>query len=360
MIETFKVIFQKGQTKGVYNISLVESPAMESTFIALAAQNKIELKAIDTEKRILLGAVLIPDKPIYRKQDGKEFNIVFPAETIRLSMENFFSQGYQNNSTLEHEERLQLSDVTFVESWIKEDDEKDKSVLHGFNEPVGTWFAAMKVNNEEVWNDFVKTGKVKGFSIDGFFDLQKISLNKQNEDMDLNKIIDAIKEGFASTKVDLGKVKTDEPSGALTFDFEGDTIAKGLQVSMPGPDNTALPVPDGEYTLDDGMILVIVDSLVSEIKTPVTEEEKPAEEQTLSDEQKAAANVIKSTKESKEVFYALAHNTALSIEASEKRMLEHFDKAIADIKTVTLTKNTKENTKSWEEMTALERRRATK
>jgi hypothetical protein len=44
---------------------------------------------------------------------------------------------------------MKLSNVTFVESWIKEDMVNDKSVLHGFDEPVGTWFASMKVDNEK-------------------------------------------------------------------------------------------------------------------------------------------------------------------------------------------------------------------
>ena len=64
-METYTVIFKKDETEGVFGISLVESPAMESNFIALSEQKEIQLKAIDNEKRILLGAVLIPNKPIY-------------------------------------------------------------------------------------------------------------------------------------------------------------------------------------------------------------------------------------------------------------------------------------------------------
>jgi hypothetical protein len=93
-METYKVLF-KGRDYRVYGISLVENPAMESMFIALKEDTKLELKAIDTEKRILLGAVLIPNKPIYRNQNGKEFNIVFPAETILLASQNFLKENYQ-------------------------------------------------------------------------------------------------------------------------------------------------------------------------------------------------------------------------------------------------------------------------
>ena len=79
----------------------------------------------------------------------------------------FLMKGNQNNSTLEHS--LPLNGLSLVESWIVEDDVKDKSRLYGMEVPVGTWMGSVKVNNEEVWNDYVKTGKVKGFSIEGYF-----------------------------------------------------------------------------------------------------------------------------------------------------------------------------------------------
>lgn len=191
-METFEVIFNEGQTDGVFGISLVETPAIESNFIALSKQKQIKLSTIDNEKRLLLGAVLVPDLEIYRNQNGKEFFIKFSKETIRKSMENFFKMSYQKNSSLEHDK--EIKGVTFVESWIKEDDVHDKSVQYGMTEPIGTWFATMKVDNDVIWNDYVKTGQVKGFSIDGMFDLEKISLgNQYNEEKELlNKIKELI------------------------------------------------------------------------------------------------------------------------------------------------------------------------
>ena len=75
--------------------------------------------------------------------------------------------GNQSNSTLEHNSELQ--GLTLVESWIVEDKQKDKSALYNLDVPVGTWMGSVKVNNDEIWNDYVKTGKVKGFSIEGYF-----------------------------------------------------------------------------------------------------------------------------------------------------------------------------------------------
>ena len=94
---------------------------MESMFIALSKEEQFQLKSVDNEQRIVCGAVLIPEKPIYRNQNGKEFNIVFPAETIKLASENFFKKGYQSSSTIEHDVDSKIQGVTIVESWIKTD-----------------------------------------------------------------------------------------------------------------------------------------------------------------------------------------------------------------------------------------------
>ena len=79
----------------------------------------------------------------------------------------YLKNGYQNNSTLEHKEAL--NGLTLVESWIVEDKVHDKSRKYGLDVPVGTWMGAVKVNNEDIWQEYVKTNKVKGFSIEGYF-----------------------------------------------------------------------------------------------------------------------------------------------------------------------------------------------
>lgn len=360
-METYTVIFKKDETEGVFGISLVESPAMESNFIALSEQKEIQLKAIDNEKRILLGAVLIPNKPIYRNQKGKEFNIVFPAETIRLSMENFFEQGYQNASTLEHDEKQKLKDVTFVESWIKEDEVNDKSVKYGMTEPVGTWFAAMKVNNDEIWNDFVKTGKVKGFSIDGFFDLERINLKTENMNVDL--ILSAIKDGFASLikkeEIVLGSVMTQDQS--LTIDFEGDTLAVGLPLTIQNENGDIMTLPDGEYILENGMVLTVAGGLVSELSEGQAEAAEEAEEEMPAELEKETPSVVKSEKHTQEIFYQLAQEFGKQLETLKAELKADFEAKIEEQKEIiSLTKNKPAKEKSFEEMTALERFRLTK
>ena len=161
------IIDEEDEFGGIDAISLVESPAIEENFVALKDQKEVKLKAIDKDKRIILGALLVPNKTIYRKEGKDEYYIYFSKETVKKASELFLMNGKQNNATLEH--KFDIEGLTLVESWIVENKEKDKSAIYGMEVPVGTWMGAVKVNNEDIWQDFVKTGEVKGFSIEGFF-----------------------------------------------------------------------------------------------------------------------------------------------------------------------------------------------
>ena len=172
------ILDEDQEITGVEAISIVENPAIEEDFIALKDQ-EIKLAEIDKKKRILLGPLLIPNKPIYRKNLNGEYYIYFSKDTIEKASQLYLKNGNQNNSTLEHSH--EINGLTLVESWLVEDDKFDKSRKYGFDVPVGTWMGAVKVNNEEVWNEYVKSGKVKGFSIEGYF-ADKMEMPKSNKD----------------------------------------------------------------------------------------------------------------------------------------------------------------------------------
>jgi hypothetical protein len=159
-----ELILDENSVEGIEAISIVENPAIEEDFVALKNE-EVQLAQID--KQLLVGALLIPNKPIYRRRGEDEYYIYFSKDTIRKAAEMYLMKGNQNNSTLEHQHSL--NGLTLVESWLVEDETHDKSRKYGLNVPVGTWMGVVKVNNDEVWNDYVKTGKVKGFSIEGYF-----------------------------------------------------------------------------------------------------------------------------------------------------------------------------------------------
>tara|TARA_B110000259_G_scaffold185289_1_gene233987 strand:+ start:3681 stop:4289 length:609 start_codon:yes stop_codon:yes gene_type:complete len=185
------ILDEEQEDGGIEAISIVESPAIESDFVALNNQ-EIKLAEIDKEKRILLGALLIPNKPIYRNGDEGEYYIFFSKNTIVKASQMYLKNGYQNNSTLEHDQALK--GLTLVESWIVESETQDKSRKYGLNVPVGTWMGAVKVNNDEIWNEYVKTDKVKGFSIEGYFadKMEKPKDKKQEDFSKEDKIIEKI------------------------------------------------------------------------------------------------------------------------------------------------------------------------
>tara|TARA_R110000823_G_scaffold315684_1_gene449708 strand:+ start:22775 stop:23371 length:597 start_codon:yes stop_codon:yes gene_type:complete len=180
---------------GVFAISLVEQPAIESDFIALSKQEKrveVQFATQDKEKQLLTGAVLIPNKQILRvdKETGDDYYVYFSKETINKASQLFMMNNYQSNHTLHH--KSDLKNLTVVESWIK-DNPIDKSVRYGFGKlPEGTWFVSVKVNDKAIWDDWVKTGKVKGFSIEGYF-TDKMELSE--EETTLKKIKEIIRKG---------------------------------------------------------------------------------------------------------------------------------------------------------------------
>lgn len=173
------VIDETDDYAGIDAISIVEYPAIEEDFVALNNQKEYKLQAVDNDKRLLSGALLVPNKTIYRKDKDEEYYIYFNKSTVRKASELFLMSGSQNNSTYEH--AVPLKGLSLVESWIIEDKENDKSNMYGMDLPLGTWFGTVKVNNEQVWQEFVKTGAVKGFSIEGYFaDKAELAQNREH------------------------------------------------------------------------------------------------------------------------------------------------------------------------------------
>ena len=336
-MKTYEAEFNEDEVAGVYAISLVESPAMEGNFIALNKQEAVQLKEVDTEQRILMGLVLEPNKPIYRNQNGEEFNIVFSEETIKSLSYNFFKSSSQKNSTIEHDATKRIEGVTFVESWLVENPENDKSANFGFSYPKGSWIATMKIDNDEIWAGFVKTGKVKGFSIDAMLSLKEVNL-KSN--INMSEVIEknntllerlSLALGLAEKPkevIELGTVKSAD--GTLTYEFDGDAPAVGSNMSVVAEDGTAIPVPVGEYEVEGGAIVVVVEEgIIAEIKEVVAEDvPAPLAEQTSvdtapssveSDLEKAIKSIlVKYSAENKEAFETLK----LELKATNEKLVE--------------------------------------
>lgn len=281
-VKTYKAVFDPKKTKGVFGISLVENPAMEGHFLALSEDEKeIRLAVANEEERILIGLVLEPNKPVYRNQGGEEFYVTFSEETVKELSYGFYKGGFHKNSSLEHSDKIE--GVTFVESWLIEDSEKDKSAALGLSYPKGSWMATMKVDSDDVWESYVKTGKVKGFSVDALVSLEEVKLKSDIKMSDTKRIAEAIKDGFEAAiaflknekPLKLGSVKTSNAD--VDIQFDGDTLQAGSRVWIMADDGaTEVPLPVGEYELEDKSILVVSEEgKAGEIKPAPTEETTP-------------------------------------------------------------------------------------
>lgn len=313
MIKTYEAIFDEEHNTGVYGISLVENPAMEGLFVALNKDEKIQFKELNKEERKVVGLVLEPNKPIYRNNQGEEYNIIFSEQTIKNLSYNFFKQNFQKNSTIEHETENKIENVTFVESWIVEDVKTDKQQLYGFNYPIGSWLAVLKIDNNDVWENYVKTGQVKGFSIDGLLSLKEVqmykdelnlkSINMSKEVLEetqkqtslLEKLLLAFtpKQENKEVRVEFGSVKTAD--GQITIEYDGEDFVVGGSAWIMAEAETKVPVPVGEHPLEDGRILVVTEEgIVAEIKEAVAETpaEAPAQE-PMSETAKNDAEIAK-------------------------------------------------------------------
>ena len=190
------IIDETEEVSGIEAISIVSAPAIEEGFIALKNEAQVRLAEVDKEKRLLIGAALIPDKTIYRKTGDEEFYIYFSKATVAKASQMYLQAGNQGQATLEHASE-KLEGMNIVESWLIEDEVHDKSRKYGLNLPLGTWMITMKVDNDEMWNEYVKKNLVSGFSIEGYFidRLKKNEADKYSQDDKLLKqIIDVLEQ----------------------------------------------------------------------------------------------------------------------------------------------------------------------
>jgi len=251
-METYLVDFNPEEKRGVFGFALVKEPAIEEVGIYLSKEEEIVMLK-EIEKGLLVTPVLIPNQKILRVTNtGEPYNIMFPKETIELAQRHFHINGHQSNSNSEHTD-LKLNGVTIVESWIKEF-EQDKSNEYGFDLPIGTWFAIMKVENEEV-REKIKSGEIKGISIEGEFKLNNYKMSKENE------ILKGIKSLLGIDTEKVVELSTEE-----TIVEQPKEVVK-----------LSIDAPDGKYTGEDGTTLVVVGGEVTEVMKaePKTEEEKP-------------------------------------------------------------------------------------
>ena len=174
---------------GVYKISLVDRPAIESDFLLFNEEDKKKLCFRDNEKHVITGAAMIPGLPIYRCDDtGFEYFVQFSPETVRKSAELFFKNGFQASLSVDHE--YDVKDLYVFESYIVD---KDRGINPNDIElPQGSWVISVKCENDELWEKLKNTDLLHGFSIETINTAVKMSKQDKQEQVEDQKKIDFI------------------------------------------------------------------------------------------------------------------------------------------------------------------------
>lgn len=260
--------YKVGCDSETYAISMVEAPAIESDFVALSKEEEEKQQVFleSNERHMLYGAALIPEKDIYRNNGEQEFYISFTKESIEKMSQDFMKEYRQHEVKTDHEDVA--NEVCVVESWLVEDSYKDKANALGINVPEGTWMVGMKVNNIETW-ERVKSGELKGFSVESMLTLEEFSkqndnnMNIEANEMFWDKLINVLKETFSKKEEVVEEPQEIEPTN---IELEEQPQAE--------------PTPEPQPTVEEPKVEEPV------VEEPKVEEPKPQEEPKVEEQPK--------------------------------------------------------------------------
>jgi hypothetical protein len=288
MTPIYEVVFDENKDQGMSMISLVNSPAIEEMFLAFNKEESVEFTFADEEKRQVVGPIIIPDRPIFRKDRGfGDFYIVFTRETIEKMMLNYSKKGLHNAFNIEHS--VNAEGVTLTEMWMKEFTE-DKSNAYGYDLPVGTVFVKAQIESDEVWQD-IKSNGLNGFSIEVSGDIVE---HKMSNEMDFKFAVE-LGERIAKLEALVSKIaddhyavmelwaETQQKLSAEGVEAEQETVAEEVVVEQSSEE---APVTE-EVVAEDTEVEAAAETEVAQEVELSSEEEVSIEdaELALSNEQ---------------------------------------------------------------------------
>lgn len=291
--------YKVGIDSETYAISLVESPAIESDFVALAKEDEEKQQVFleSNEKHMVYGAALIPDKDIYRNNGEQEFYINFTKESIERMSQDFMKEYRQYEVKTDHDDIA--NEVCVVESWLVSDSYKDKSNALGINVPEGAWMIGMKVNNIDTW-ERIKAGELKGFSVESMISLEEFSkqnndnMNIETNDMGFwNKMKEVLAEAFSKKEGDIEPIDMEELAANSGFtnveDYQKEVEAVKAELEEQNAEEPAVE-PTVEPTVEEP----------KPVEEPKVEEqvvEEPKVEEKPKEDNKHLEELINSLKE---------------------------------------------------------------
>ena len=266
-------------------ISMVTEPAIESDFVFFSKDKDIVKEAFSSdEKHMVYGAVLRPDFPIYRYDGENEYYLEFTSESIERMARDYMMNYRQGNVTIQHEEYA--NEVFMVESWIKQDMDKDKSVSVGLDKslPIGTWFCGFYVNNNDIW-ERIKSGELKGFSVEAMIDLEDFAKVKKEDEFEMNETFwDKLKTIVNEA---LGKKEEKMEEQPIVNEPQPTAVTEPTVVEEPKPSEEPTVVEEPKPTVEEPKVE----------EEPKKEEPKPTEEPKPNDDGNHLNDLIASLRE---------------------------------------------------------------
>jgi hypothetical protein len=185
----YKLMIDDSEGTGVTGIALVDAPAIQVNWMAFSKHKPNRITFADNltplaDKQILRGAFMIPNEPIYRLDDsGKQYYVVFENSTIEAIQKKFKKLKLQDSINEMHDSSKPVS------AYVTQDFIINRAM--GFNPPLGfeklpdgTWFGDVYIEDKKVWEDMIKTGIFKGFSVEGhFIEEPTISITEEEADI---------------------------------------------------------------------------------------------------------------------------------------------------------------------------------
>lgn len=284
------------ENDGMVRVSLVDDPAVMSDFVSFDAQKRAKLFAVeDEEQRLVFGVVARADFPIFRKDDKLgEHYVIFPADTIREMAQKYLTEGRADNVDEMHD-RQDVEGVHLVQWFIK--DSAKGVAPAGFDDIAdGSLFAEYHVTDDAIWQQ-IKDGTYKGFSMEVFYtlapenDLGYVEEVVEDADGMFSRIMEALfnrnnmhiknrnnlLRKLGRMLASYASVTTDK--GIIAWDGDEDLKA-GDRVYIEDAEGERTPAADGDYTTEDGKVIVVAEGVVAEIRDSQAEVEPAADEET--------------------------------------------------------------------------------
>lgn len=284
----FKIIINDNDETGCTTISLVDKPAVEFPFLCFSKDEVSHKMSVNEEKQTISGIAMLADTPIYRNTSHGEYYIVFEKDTIRKMVEKYAKNGYYNLVNLQHQSDRYVNDVYMCESIII-DKERGICPIEFSDVPDGSWYVSYHIEDNDLWNEIKTSGHINGFSIEVLSDLELMEYKINTKNM--SKLFK-----LAKAFLKLEEIVTDKATLIIDGELE---IGKTVLVEKDGE---PVEPENGEYTLEDGRVIVIEGGVIIEIK----ETETPTVEEELNEDETPTEDIEAIKKENEELKALIA------------------------------------------------------